>query len=658
MRRTTLGPASSSQLNARPSALRHPSTRVSVPSKSTSTTDRQSFGTLPRRRVSTATNHTARRPPTGPRISINSRNSAGSAATARRSSSYRARASVSGRNGARVLDPRPVTDRVYLNNCVRTLVEFLTDRMFDQSLTPKLLKRGLSKKDFCNVVLFLFKQIDSNFEFGVKFEEDIVLQFRNLRYPFPISKTSLAAVGTPHTWPTLLLSISWLIELLSYDEARQEAEEIELNDEKDEENGDKQFFKYLDASYRVFLAGEDDKFAEWEKQEKEKLIKRDETVKQEMSQQELQREEFRKRIEQAKADKNALSELKQKKADCQSDLVKFKELVGRYETLNGKLDKKVEALVEVQQSLENDVRTLQEEIQKFHTRIENQELSAHDIEQISLERARLTDQLHHNLARQDELQTQIKSYENRAASIRDNLDNQIHEYWNICKELKIIPATAKYARNFDYTLELDPDLEELEAVQKLSHHLKTNVRQTALKLKQNRNARANEGLDLALVLTEELEQSENQLSIEKQTEKRWESEVKKFADQMTKEREKRAESLSRKQAAIEEVEIKITNISNEDSLVEEEAISSQQHLLDVRKAYVSFFVSLMVNLGYTKTDVFVMSYRSVEIMESYQALLDKNRHAVTNVLMACTNHKDMVDRIISSLEAELSKVEL
>ncbi|CAH0477740.1 unnamed protein product [Peronospora belbahrii] len=364
------------------------------------------------------------------------------------------------------------------------------------------------------------------------------------------------------------------------------------------------FFRYLDASYRVFLAGEDDKFAALEKQEKEKLIKRNETVKQETSQLEVQREELRKRIDQAKADKNALSELKQKKADCQSDLVKFKELVGRYETLNAKLDKKVEALAEVQQSLENDLRARQEEIQKLHTRIENQELSAHDIEQIALERARLTDQLHHNLARQDELQTQIKNDENRAANIRDSLDNQIHEYRNTCKRLKIIPATAKHAHNFDYTLELDPELEELEAVLRLSHHLKTNVRQAASKLKQNRNARANERLDLALVLTEELEQK----------------------------REKRAESLSRKQAAIEEVEIKITNISNEDSLVEEEAISSQQHLLDVKKA-------------------------SVEMTESYQALLDKNRHAITNVLMACTNHKDMVDRAISSLEFELSKVE-
>ncbi|KAI9920884.1 hypothetical protein PsorP6_001714 [Peronosclerospora sorghi] len=44
------------------------------------------------------------------------------------------------------------------------------------------------------------------------------------------------------------------------------------------------------------------------------------------------------------------------------------------------------------------------------------------------------------------------------------------------------------------------------------------------------------------------------------------------------EREKRTESLIRKQAATEEVEIKIKNISNEDDLIQEEAISSQKHL--------------------------------------------------------------------------------
>ena len=167
------------------------------------------------------------------------------------------------------------------------------------------------------------------------------------------------------------------------------------------------------------------------------------------------------------------------------------------------------------------------------------------------------------------------------------LDNQIHEYMNTCKRLKIVPSTAKNALNFDFSLELDPKLQELEAFQKLSQHLKTSVRQVALRVKQHRHARANEGLDLAIVLTEELAQSENKLNIEMQSEKRMEAEVRKIADQMVREREKRTESLSRKQAATEEVEIKITNISNEDNLVQEEVISSEQHLHDVKKAYVS-----------------------------------------------------------------------
>ena len=35
------------------------------------------------------------------------------------------------------------------------------------------------------------------------------------RYPFSISKTALVAVGSPHTWPSLLASLIWLVDLLS-----------------------------------------------------------------------------------------------------------------------------------------------------------------------------------------------------------------------------------------------------------------------------------------------------------------------------------------------------------------------------------------------------------------------------------------------------------
>ena len=128
-----------------PSALRHTSSLVSVPSKKTEITDWRSVGAVPRRRVSTATGHIARRPPQALRIS------AGRSAAAHRSTLYRARALIFGGGGARMLDRLPVTDRLYLSDCVKTVVEFLT------AGPARNLKWGPSEKEFCNITLFHFK---------------------------------------------------------------------------------------------------------------------------------------------------------------------------------------------------------------------------------------------------------------------------------------------------------------------------------------------------------------------------------------------------------------------------------------------------------------------------------------------------------------------
>jgi len=61
-------------------------------------------------------------------------------------------------------------------------------------------------------------QVDPNTNaklFG-KIEDDVPAFFKRLRYPFQISKSSLFAVGSPHTWPGLLASLVWITELLSY----------------------------------------------------------------------------------------------------------------------------------------------------------------------------------------------------------------------------------------------------------------------------------------------------------------------------------------------------------------------------------------------------------------------------------------------------------
>ena len=86
--------------------------------------------------------------------------------------------------------------------------------------------------------------------------------FKQLRYPYQISKTSLVAVGTPHTWPALLATVMWLIELLSYDEAvaAANAQSLEDPDPEDPNASEKAFFSYLGSAYQLFLSGDDEAY--------------------------------------------------------------------------------------------------------------------------------------------------------------------------------------------------------------------------------------------------------------------------------------------------------------------------------------------------------------------------------------------------------------
>ena len=56
-----------------------------------------------------------------------------------------------------------------------------------------------------------------------KVEDEVPAMFKRLGYPFQISKSSLYAVGSPHTWPALLAALHWIVELLEYSERAEAA---------------------------------------------------------------------------------------------------------------------------------------------------------------------------------------------------------------------------------------------------------------------------------------------------------------------------------------------------------------------------------------------------------------------------------------------------
>jgi len=93
-------------------------------------------------------------------------------------------------NQGRANDPRNINDKQFFSNSIRTLVEYLTTHNYDHPINPKTLMKP-TNKDYYNIVLFLFHQIDPNYTCVGKLEDEIVGMFKFLGYPFPIVKSNM-----------------------------------------------------------------------------------------------------------------------------------------------------------------------------------------------------------------------------------------------------------------------------------------------------------------------------------------------------------------------------------------------------------------------------------------------------------------------------------
>jgi len=165
------------------------------------------------------------------------------------------------------LDPRQVSEKSFQQNCIKKLLRYLIDHGYEHPITHKSLARP-SGKDFYHIVTFLFRQVDPNFQDGtMKIEDEIAMNFKALGYPFPVSKTSLVAAGSPHAWPSLLAAVTWLTERIHFmkmivpdtinSDLFESLEELEVKT-------DKAFFRYLSASYTAFLQGDENATEELE----------------------------------------------------------------------------------------------------------------------------------------------------------------------------------------------------------------------------------------------------------------------------------------------------------------------------------------------------------------------------------------------------------
>jgi kinetochore protein NDC80 len=162
-------------------------------------------------------------------------------------------------------DPRPINDKAFQQTCIQELLSFLHENTYPYPVTARCLTRP-SAKDFTNMVTFMLRKVDADFQrdvAGLKFEDEVVLNFKGLGYPFPISKTALVAAGSLHTWPALLAALHWLMQHLQCFQRARVIDYLDVTScpswdtlEELQTQADAAFYQYLQRSYTAYLCGD------------------------------------------------------------------------------------------------------------------------------------------------------------------------------------------------------------------------------------------------------------------------------------------------------------------------------------------------------------------------------------------------------------------
>jgi len=306
-------------------------------------------------------------------------------------------------------DSRPIAEKQYFTTCVRRLYQYLdnNDYCYENPIKLKDLQKP-SGKDFQGIMTFLMKKIDPNFNSSPKrkFEDEVVTAFKVMGYPFNISKTALVAAGSPHTWPTLLLAISWLIELLEGREGfaflNEEVDGISSVGEAGgpfadaqtlENRSEKAFLKYVEISYNSFLSGDD---ALLEKLEVDLLqyFEKDNIMIEQVI--ETQIDENNAKAEEILEIRGEGGDLPQRESnleDLANDIEKFAMLVQQLTEHKATLAKKVDDNTAQLKSKEEEIEKKEAKLNHLRSVIENQAFSKEDIHKLENEKANMEEKV-------------------------------------------------------------------------------------------------------------------------------------------------------------------------------------------------------------------------------------------------------------------------
>uniref|UniRef100_A0A8D1UNB1 Kinetochore protein NDC80 n=2 Tax=Sus scrofa TaxID=9823 RepID=A0A8D1UNB1_PIG len=298
----------------------------------------------------------------------------------------------------KIKDPRPLNDKAFIQQCIRQLCEFLSENGYAYSVSMKSLQAP-SVKDFLKIFTFLYGFLCPSYELpDTKFEEEVPRIFKDLGYPFALSKSSMYTVGAPHTWPHIVAALVWLIDCIKLHTAMKESSPLFDDGQpwgEETEDGimhNKLFLDYTIKCYESFMTGADS-FEEMNAELQSKLkdlFNVDASKLESLAAKNRALNEQIARLEQEREkEPNRLESLRKLKASLQADVQKYQAYMSNLESHSAILDQKLNGLDEEISRVELECETMKQENSRLQNIVDNQKYSVADIERINHERNEL-----------------------------------------------------------------------------------------------------------------------------------------------------------------------------------------------------------------------------------------------------------------------------
>lgn len=349
-------------------------------------------------------------------------------------------------------DPRPVGDKGYQASCARNVLHFLTSHGYEYQVTLKTLSSPTTK-DYSNIMMFIVQYLDPSILKGfTKIEEEVPQLYKRLRYPFTISKSNLTAVGSPHTWPTILAALSWVVELINYCER---AEELRMESADDRTKIEVEFFEYVSESYHYFMSGDDEKCDQIDSDKGSEIEDKALKVKEEAEQLDAANARLREKIKALQVAPRPLKEAQRRLQETKDDKERFLKLVESLQNHHSSLVRKVAERRADISSLQTELQIIEEENAGLRTQIAAQTVHPADVIRMNQEKSRLNDSLEELRHQKEAAESKTEDVESQLKAHFDEVEDKVSEYMSLAHKLQLVPATAKRAEGFNFDTKLD-----------------------------------------------------------------------------------------------------------------------------------------------------------------------------------------------------------